>query len=192
MTNQDAELESWRAEWRAATPPVPDLGAWVRRQRRKFVVECVVTALAFAVPIAFGGLVLATDATPRNVQLVLALWGFDLVAIAYTFFRWRNLWSNGSAAPRDFLRLSLRRETTRLKVAPVALGLHAVWTAGLIALFVRNVGPGESAVFLVAVALAAFVAVAGVVLWYRRRTRAAVAHIERLIAECDADSTRAD
>jgi hypothetical protein len=105
----DVELEAWRRDWQAASPPILDLKAKVDRQTR-MMRWAVVADIIVTIAIGGGTLALALR-SPRTQMLVLTIgaWIFIGIAWAMSFLLRRGAWAPVTATTTAFLDLSILR-----------------------------------------------------------------------------------
>jgi hypothetical protein len=117
----DAELESWRAQWQTATvtPPSAELKHRVERDTR---IMRLGFAAQVAVTLAFGGGSLAWALLSRRADafaLAFGIWVFTVIAWAMSFVLYRDTWSPSALSTAAFLDLSIVR-CTRWRQAVIA------------------------------------------------------------------------
>jgi hypothetical protein len=130
----DVELDSWRADWQAVAPPLPDLKTRVERETR-MMRRLVVGEIA--VTLVFGGTSLAWAALSRRTDaavLALGVWVFIAAAWAISFLLRREAWSPATLSAVAYLDLSVlrcrrRRESIAAQAVlySVILGFDLAW-----------------------------------------------------------------
>jgi len=106
---RDTELDSWRAQWRTAAPPPPDLKARVERETRMMRRS---VAGELAVTLVFGGTTVVWAALSRRtdvVVLALGVWVFIAAAWTISYLLRRDAWAPATLSTTAYLDLSLLR-----------------------------------------------------------------------------------
>jgi hypothetical protein len=179
MREADPDLDRWRAEWRAESPPAKiDLAALRRRVRRRTLGLWVLAAVEMAITAAGGWLVTAVWRASGRLADFLLLLGYAAFCLWVFTFAYRNrrgIWAPAGETSRAFLDLSLERCRRRLRSLRFGWGMLAVEAAGLAAWIAARMTERAFACGL----LAALVALMGLVLaGLARRTRRELAELE--------------
>jgi|SRR5262245_2420763 len=130
----DRELDAWRREWQAESPPLPDLKARVERETR--MMRWFVAAEILVTVVIGGGSVALAVLSPAMDMVLLAIGVWVFIAIAWTisFLLRRGAWAPATATTSAFLDLSIlrcrrRREAVLAQAVLYALilGFDLVW-----------------------------------------------------------------
>jgi hypothetical protein len=114
--NDDPELASWRADWRSATPPVPDLHGWIEQRKRRTRRD-LVRALAGSLVMMAGYLALM-HLRPMMELRALGLAGVTVFSagIVVRLWRERRFARRPVESTRDFVEQAHQRVTAELEL----------------------------------------------------------------------------
>lgn len=186
--NPDTELETWRREWQSEAEVPRDLRARVERQSRWMRIAIAADILVTVV-IGGGTVALAVRAPqPDMVLLAAATWLFIAAAWTFRLVADRGLWSRPAMHAAAFVDLLVRRCRARLKGALFGAGLYVCQMTFILGWIYRHSAGrtplgtwlffSSAFIDLVWVVTLVFFAV---LFWYRRKKRAELAWLLRLI-----------
>jgi Flp pilus assembly protein TadB len=132
VVTMDAELETWRKEWRKQTVPLPELKKKIRRQNQRTALAVVAVCLCLA---------FATVAASRNHSWFMAGLasgiGFSgLVMGAYAWWVRRGSWKPSAQTTLAYAELSYKRAIAKARILRFAfyfLLIAIVLFAGFVA-----------------------------------------------------------
>lgn len=188
---EDRELESWRAEWRQATLPLPEIHKKIKRQNRRFYLSLVAAALAFVGALIFSIVAVRQEPSPERIAWAVGIWILALGSGAYRLWNQRGTWRPATQSTRAFLDLSRKRALAKIRSVRVAFYVIPAWLvfcAGIVAWRWNVFGPDMKAhptdyllAFgaVVVILLLAFLYLA----WVRRRQIAELKEAEQLLQE---------
>lgn len=190
----DTELEQWREQWLANTPPVVprELKRKVERQSR--LMRWMVMLEVLVTVVIGGGYTALAWREPSPEMIVLAAGVWILFAIVWTFavMNRRGTWNPEQATTAAFIDLSLRRCRRRLSAAWFGVCFYAVEMALILTwIYHHNSrrGPVGVAAFLsshtaIGVWIFTLLLLAWLV-WYRRRRLAELEYLRNLQRQLD-------
>jgi hypothetical protein len=182
--NVDIELEIWRRQWQSDTAVPLDLRRKVERQSRLMRIALIAPIL---VTITIGGAMAAWAVrAPQPNNILLAVWTWILIAVAWTFGLRvdRGNWSPSAEDAVVFVDLSLRRCRAKLSSIRFAAGFFLVQIVFVLG-WVYNNSPVRGTplltwLFFSSIPIDAVwlctVVFFGFLIWYRRRKLAELAY----------------
>jgi hypothetical protein len=202
-TNQpDIQMNAWRLQWQAQEAVPVDLRKKVERQSRHMramlIGDIVVTV------VIGGGSISWAVMSPRMPVLILAVvvWLFLGAAWSFALANRKGAWHPGAQTTAAFLDLSIRRCRGKLRTSAFGVILYLCEALFGLAWVYRELAqqaPLPLVTFLISmrvsivwVCTAVFL---GVVVWYRRKTRAELAYmlnVRRQLGEGEPDQAAAE
>lgn len=188
---EDRELESWRAEWRQATLPLPEIHRKIKRQNRRFYLSLAAAAVAFVSALILSIAAVRQDPSPERIAWAVGIWVLAFGGGAYRLWNQRGTWRPATQSTRAFLDLSRKRALAKIRSVRVAFYIISAWLAfcaGIVAWRWNIFGPdikAHPADYLLAlgavvvIMLFAFLYLA----WVRRRQIADLKETECLLQE---------
>jgi hypothetical protein len=113
----DAELDSWKSQWREHTDPFPALKRKIARQNLRTAAAIIALALCMALSIA-GALHYATEFMSG---VATGLWTTVLIVGGYTWWVRRGAWKAAAHTTLAYAELSHRRAVARARTLRFSL-----------------------------------------------------------------------
>jgi hypothetical protein len=180
----DTQMNAWRLQWQSQEAVPVDLRKMVERQSRRLR---AMLAGDIAVTVGIGGGSIGWAVmSPRLPVLILAaaVWLFLAAAWSFALANRRGAWRPAAQSTAAFLEISLRRCRGRLRAAAFGVVLYLCEVILGLAWVYHELAqqvPLQLAAFLismpVAIVWACTAVFFGLVVWYRRKTRAELVYI---------------
>lgn len=126
----DRELDNWCEEWTAVAAPLKDLQRKVRekieRQNRRFVVENVATAVAFAGILIFA-VYMRSQTGWMGTGWATGICVLVVVSVVLRLGTLRGAWRAESQSTRAFAELWRKRVQARIRLLRVSMYLSMGW-----------------------------------------------------------------
>jgi hypothetical protein len=188
---EDRELESWRAEWRQATMPLPELHRKIQRQNRLFLLGNVMAAIVFVAGLIFSVFAVRQEPSPEVIAWAVGIWVLVFVCAAYRLWNQRGMWRPATQSTRAFVELSRDRALAKIRSIRMSYRLIPAWLvfcAGIVVWRWSVIGPDVKAhptdYWLALGGVVLMVVLAYLYLaWIRRRQMAQLDEAERLLKE---------
>ena len=133
---EDRELESWRAEWRQATLPLPEIHRKIKWQNRRFYLSLVAAAIAFVGALVLSVVAVRQEPSPERIAWAAGIWVLAFGSAAYRLWNQRGTWRPATQSTRAFLDLSRKRALAKIRSVRVAFYVIPAWLvfcAGIVA-----------------------------------------------------------
>jgi hypothetical protein len=188
---QDRELESWRAEWRQATLPLPEIHRKIKWQNRRFYLSLLAAAVAFVGALVLSVVSVRQEPSPERIAWAVGIWVLVFGCGVYRLWNQRGTWRPATQSTRAFIDLSRKRALAKIRSIRVAYYVISAWLIFCTGIVIWRWGtfapdikahPLDYLLALgavVAIMLLAFLYLA----WVRRRKYAELKEAERLLEE---------
>lgn len=132
MTNYDAEIESWRAQWhkQGYAPGTPgELRRKAVAQQKSLRIRHVLELFSGLVLLGFSSVFVWKNPSPETCLWAAIVWLGTLVAFAFSILNWKSLWAANLKCVSEFTEHYRQRCVAQLRAARFGLWFLAIQLA---------------------------------------------------------------